>query len=477
MSAIELSVITNPNITAYYPPSTQLATFSTVAANNVVAYKDEFSTSMSLVIGATSNIEIEAIENINAYMQNGSLNLFKSSWSNDVREDTLFLNIDTDEDATYINSINKLQFYANDPEFTYSLGDFSITSSNNYTSLHTDQINGFLFKSRVTLEDPLLVKDDVVMGSNLYVFGNIIGDNMAMFRDFDNSNEMPSRVGYGFRINDNGQLELIKYAKFNDANVDIMKRIAIFGNKNFNESDLTDPGADDYNAFRDLENVSFSNGSTRDVMPKYDMSVFNDIEDYEPIVVQTTRTSVQPIVISELDSVELTNDSAMYNLTYNFNDINNPQLHITYSLDANPYLSATIHSNGALEVKGAWRNTSYTVVVRATNSDNLSTTSSLLVKEAGIQTPIVKREIGTLVLLNDTIYYNLNQIFKDPQWLPLTYTLSMNPHLNASISNDTLTVVGAYRNTSYSIIVRATNASGLFVESTLSVIEEAPAKL
>jgi hypothetical protein len=90
------------------------------------------------------------------------------------------------------------------------------------------------------------------------VHGSVFSSNINLFRTHSTIGDSNfKRIGYGFRMNDNDQLELIKVATFND-NTSITKKIAVFGYNNIEHSSSNDTN---YMAFDEANGISFAGES------------------------------------------------------------------------------------------------------------------------------------------------------------------------------------------------------------------------
>lgn len=312
MSIADYSVIVHPLVEADYPEYTQISTFSTIAANQLVAYKNELLEAQDLTLGATSNVCLEAVDNVNVYMQDGDFKLYRSSWSNDVRDDTEILTITRDTltgNTVFTTDGSVIELNPTDPSGTVIIGDFIVSSSNNYTTFTSTQTGGFMFKSAFGAES-LLTNGDMVVASNMYVNGHIVGKDLAVWKDAmaDSNNEL-MRVGYAFRINTRNQLELVKYSRFFNDLPDVQKKVATFG---MNALDFNGPDeAPEYDTFQDLTSVNFANGKTgtkifgTEAVPVNGGTLTLPVHDYPNAVVQldpsgtaTLNIALNPNVLS-----------------------------------------------------------------------------------------------------------------------------------------------------------------------------------
>ena len=175
--------------------------------------------------------------------------------------------------------------------------------------------------------------------------------------------------------------------------------------------------------------------------------------DYD---INVTEYSNQPIVKTQLGSVSLTNNlSGPYNLPNFFFD--NSQTTNTYTLKTNPFGAARIDQNGNLYIQGAWRAQSYDITVTDTNGCGKSVDNTITVTE--VKSTITTHTPASITLSNTSQSYALDQIFADNSQTTNTYSFAAggNPYGNAKISNNTLTIQGAWRATQYSVIVNDVN--------------------
>ena len=247
-----VSVLANPSYTFQYPE--QVNVMETLVLRNLVAYNDENNTS-SMLIGATSNVNIEAAENIQMFVKStGSFDIFTSDASG-TRVDTKVLEVSApNADKTLLaTSGQTLEMYGADAQKTTIVGHTTFHTNNAGSNQYIDIPVGedFYFNNNVNVGRGMQVTDSVVVGKSLLVqdhlitYGNIFGSNLNVWRSFDSNQSINSnvgQVGFGFRINTNQQLELVKYTKFSSKT--IAKRVALFGQTRFNESMNNDQGVE-----------------------------------------------------------------------------------------------------------------------------------------------------------------------------------------------------------------------------------------
>lgn len=254
-----LSIVSQPNnFFDYISDQTYLNEVPNIVTNNITAYKDINGTALPLVLGASGNLELETVQDVNMYV--GSTNayrLFKASFDSntDVRTNVEILKVEsaTESSTTTISSLSNLSIVSADPSSTITIGSMTLTQVADEQLIGTS-LSNLIFTKNV------VAQGDLTVGANLFTSGNIFGGNVNIWTDKPDSLTY-NRVGYGFRVNSNDQLEIIKYARF--AETTVTKRIAVFGHANFTSNDVNDNASSSYLAFNSLGSISVvgSNGS------------------------------------------------------------------------------------------------------------------------------------------------------------------------------------------------------------------------
>ena len=249
-----VSVLENPTYSFQYPEGFNIV--ETLVLKNLVAYDDSTTGTQSMTIGATSNVNIEAAENIQMYVKPaGSFDIYTSDSAGGTRTDTKILDVSA-------TASNKTTVSTTDQILELRGGDSNHSTILSHTTLQTD-INGsnqfmsipvgeqFYMNNDVNIGKGLAVTDNMTVGRSLLVndhiitYGNLFSSNINLWRQFDSnlpSNSNVGQVGYGFRVNTNHQLELVKYTQF--ATKTVAKRVALFGQAKFSEAMNNDPGVE-----------------------------------------------------------------------------------------------------------------------------------------------------------------------------------------------------------------------------------------
>lgn len=93
-----------------------------------------------------------------------------------------------------------------------------------------------------------------------------------------------------------------------------------------------------------------------------------------------------------------------------------------------------------------------------------------------IKPPTQRINFASTYNVESVLSLNLNDFFSDVTGVVL-YSLMNNPQGNASLSgsnNSILSIVGAYRNMSYQVVLRIANNNGGYIDRTISITEPAP---
>lgn len=267
MTAVLESVMFNPNYGIAYPDSTIINTFNTINATTLNAYSDEDGVAQNLVMGATSNVNIEALEGVNIYFdESNALTIFNTSTSNDVRTDTAIFTLQKDASTTSIIAPSlSLSLAGGDTYSTTKISAVTFQDSNATQLMNTTALNGFLIGQPTHLLSNLNVNEDVVSHNNIACSGNLFSSTLNLYKNINDSNDgSNAQVAYAFYINEHDQLDLIKYNKYNNSNTvtSIAKRIATFGKLENTASNITGD-LNNYTAINEFNGiVGQSNGLT-----------------------------------------------------------------------------------------------------------------------------------------------------------------------------------------------------------------------
>lgn len=232
-----------------------IQTFANLATNNICAFYDTTGTSQSLYLGATSNVNIESATSANIYTTTG-VNFFDTNVVNNQRYDSNFMRIYTTDvetiSTTNFKTSNNMYFScSNSIQFNSTILN---TQINNTDHFYTSSTCGFMFDNVVTFSS------NVTFAQNIVTQGSIFGCNLNVWSAYPAvANTDINQVGFGFRVNENNELELIKTSTFGptgSVSLPISKKIAVFGgNHNISSNDTSDTS---YLVFNNLNGVSVS---------------------------------------------------------------------------------------------------------------------------------------------------------------------------------------------------------------------------
>ena len=256
-----VSVLESPTYTFQYPEGMNIV--DTLIVRRLGAYDSDITGPQSMVIGATSNMNIEAANDIRMFLpSSGTMDVFTTSYDQNTRSDIKVLEVSAPSlDTTLITTSNQtLEVRGGDLQSSTTVSHTSfikgIDGSNQFINLPVNE--AFYFGNEVNIDQGLQVSGNAIIGRSLLVndhlitYGNIFGSNLNLWRSIDSNipeNSNISQVGYGFRVNGNHQLELVKYSKF--ANKTVAKKVAVFGQAKFTEAMTSEQGIE-YNSINDI---------------------------------------------------------------------------------------------------------------------------------------------------------------------------------------------------------------------------------
>lgn len=241
------SVLQYPDFAITYTDPTSYNIYDNVVAKTISAYRDESGLAQSLTVGATSNLVLEGVSGVQIYVGSGNegIEFYTSSYSNFTRTDTRILDINTESNVTLIsatNQSNTLKVASGDQQNTVQVSSVIVTQCNNTAYLSTDQIGGIYIDEPVRITQNMFVNgtceawdiqidNNAVVAGDVTSYGSVFGQHLNVWRQA-NSNT----IGYSFRINDQEQLELVKYAR----DYGVYKKVMVFGTMVVGSNDLSD---------------------------------------------------------------------------------------------------------------------------------------------------------------------------------------------------------------------------------------------
>lgn len=276
-----VSVLENPNYDFQYPEGFNIV--ESLVVRHLGAYSSTIDGGgQDLHIGATSNVNIEAAENIQMYVKpTGAVDLYTTEYAGEIRTDTKVLEISApDSMTTLVTTSNQvLELRGGDSNMTTIVSHTTmltdVNSSNQFLNIPAGE--EFYFGNGLNVANDLNVSGNTIVGRSLLVndhlitYGNIYGSNLNVWRSIDSNlpeNNAISQIGFGFRVNSNHQLELVKYSKFDTKTT--AKKVAVFGQAKFTDATTADDGMtyttiEDILSTNELPEMPNAYGSTVDL--------------------------------------------------------------------------------------------------------------------------------------------------------------------------------------------------------------------
>lgn len=249
------SPLDHPNFGVEYADPTAVTIFTNVVARSLAALDDDTGAANNLVVGATSNLLLEGVDGVRLCYGDGNdgIGFYASTFDavSGVRTDRRILTIETVSNVTLVTSVDadasSFKLAGTDSNNTVQVSAVVVSQCNNTAYLHTDQVGGIYIDEPVRVTQDLFVNarceawdvqvdNDLVAAGDITSYGNVYGQQLSVWKQ-SNSNG----VGYTFRINDYNQLELVKYARFEDPALDdVRKRVMVFGTCAIASTDQSD---------------------------------------------------------------------------------------------------------------------------------------------------------------------------------------------------------------------------------------------
>jgi len=202
---------TSQNYGIAYPDSNSFELFNNVVAQTINAYQDENNNAYNLTLGASSNVNVEAVNGINFYTSpSDSLTYYNTVVQNNHRIDTKVLQISQCNltSTTYIEAQGlALCLSGLDSAQTTTVSQTTFTSADATQVLATSQPNGFVIENPIVVNSGLTDLGNMTVRQNLVVDQNIISSSMNLIKSDGNGGQ----TAYAFYINEWGQLDLVRY--------------------------------------------------------------------------------------------------------------------------------------------------------------------------------------------------------------------------------------------------------------------------
>jgi hypothetical protein len=232
---------------------TSYQTLTNVVARTIAAHRDTTGAAQDLVVGATSNVKVEAVSSVSTHVKDTGLVKFfattttTSSGGVVTRQDEEFLRVarsgstsnNTTSATTQITSGSNmsLTLLSQDAQRTARLS--GVTMSNNGVYQYITADKPFKFDA-VGTSMSNLVASDHVFGSDF----NLV----KTYQGASNAGDL-AKAGYSFRINADNHLELIRYCNFLESggSREVYVKVATFGKANIARDSVGDVA--DYDAY------------------------------------------------------------------------------------------------------------------------------------------------------------------------------------------------------------------------------------
>jgi hypothetical protein len=235
------SVMTMPTYPIVYPAGV-LTTIDNVVTRNVVAYRDETGEAHNLVVGASSNLVAQAVENID--LQHGVDKEISM-----IAGDTEYLSVSYSNNRVIVDDVQNggitlktTDAYIGGARFVESVGVMTLSMPTLTSGLQVESAVAMQSTLAValdtTLNQNLFVTGDTGLGGRLVSYGGVFTPKVSMYKETTANGA--SQVGYTWRINDTDQLELIKYNFFGEDTPAVSRKIAVFGNSTIMSGDASD---------------------------------------------------------------------------------------------------------------------------------------------------------------------------------------------------------------------------------------------
>lgn len=266
-----------PQYTNYNVDLGSYVQYDGVIVRTIRAVRDIEDGPQSLYIGASCNLEIEVENDMRLYTSNdGKFQYYWTSFSNGVRSNQLGFGISKSNANSYeLASDGRMVLRAKDPYNTVQVGTlyFQKNDVDDWQYINTTKPDGFRINDtmicggRLTvltnqdIGQNLTVGHDVDVGRNLYVRGNVFAPTLALWRDkaVAVSNAV-DQIGFAFRINDNDQLELVRYSRFyGTSNHTVTQRVGVFGNGN---ATITSSSDTSFSSYDELNGLTFNSNTS-----------------------------------------------------------------------------------------------------------------------------------------------------------------------------------------------------------------------
>lgn len=280
-------------------PLNFINTYDLIATKFIAAFTDSQGNNKNLILAASSNVNIDGVDSVSMFVGNKGLVQQYASSNNAANEriDTLIM-------KSYLSNVqingrgsNMTIIQSGDP----SKGETAaimLKGTDSFKSVYLNDMvamsgyggddqqhlgtthSNFRFENAIVANVIQATENLIgakVTGESVYVTKNLFSPDINLYKDINSAiDQKINKVGYGFNINANNQLEIVKYSRFNNgaSTKSISKRVAVFGNNNLNYTDTTDTS---YLIFDQMGvSQSSSNGSNSSILSQSPWQVNSD---------------------------------------------------------------------------------------------------------------------------------------------------------------------------------------------------------
>ena len=240
-----VSVMYNPSYSIGYDvDATFLNELPIIASRAINSYKDSSNIAHDLLVGASSNLNLESKNDTNIFVYQGSsVKIYETTVQDEVRTDRNILTISDSNNTTTLiapeaASSNSVILKAADPQNTVTVGSMTLNNSAGYQMISTTAPNGFIMSDLLSVNGSVTAAGDLVTQMDIKAAGDMFGRTMNLYKNVGSSNL--SQVAYAFYINEYNQLELLRYQKFpSESNIlgtSAQEKIMTFGTAIFNQN-------------------------------------------------------------------------------------------------------------------------------------------------------------------------------------------------------------------------------------------------
>ena len=222
-------------------------TLTNVIAKNVTAYKNDLGAAQDLVIGASSNVHVEAVTSVSSHVKDtGLFKFFATTTSNNQRVDEEIFRIAKGSSATLLTAGSNmgLTLVSRDNMNTAKLSGVTMCNNGVY--------------QYITADKPLKFDAVGTAMSNLVASDHVFGSDFNLVKTYQSASNPGDLVkaGYSFRMNDDNHLELLRYSNFLESggSRDVYVKVATFGRANIVRDSVGD--IEDYDAYDTYSNIS-----------------------------------------------------------------------------------------------------------------------------------------------------------------------------------------------------------------------------